>query len=482
MSTLITCHFPKKTLKKSTVFGGFFQKMSENSSFSATDDSKLPPAAPEAEKSVLGCLLLDKDAILKIADVLQSEDFYHDHHRFIYESCRDLFARSEPIDLVTVATKLQNSEKLELVGGPEYLAELQNEVPVATHIFQYAQIVKHRSTLRRLIAAGREITALGYDADKNVEELLEEAEKRVFSISQTFLKDRFVPIKEVLEKSYEKFCEIHENPELATQNRISTGLRDLDEKLNGGLAPSDLTVIAARPSMGKTALAVAIAQNAAIENAKKIGIISLEMSKEQIVERMLCGELGVDSWKLHKGKLEESDFERMGPVLDKLSAAPIFVDDNMGSSIVELRAKARRLQMEHGLDLLLIDYLQLMSGNNPLNRVQEISEISRSLKEIARELHIPVIAISQLSRSVESRPDKRPIMSDLRDSGSIEQDADIVMMLYRDDYYNEESEAVDELEINVVKHRNGALGRIHLHFNRSKMKIANLDKPTNVGF
>jgi len=444
--------------------------------------SQTPPSAPEAERSVLGSLLLDKNAMTKIADILEPEDFYHDHHRFIFEACRDCFLKSEPIDLVTIATKLQAKNKLEVVGGPEFLAELQNEVPIATHIFQYAQIVRHRSTLRKLIDAGREITALGYDSEKNVEELLEEAERRVFSISQSFIQDRFIHIKDILTKSYENFCEIHENPELANKNRISTNFRDLDDKLNGGFNASDLVIVAARPSMGKTALSLAIAQHAAIQKGKKIGIISLEMSKEQIVERMLCSRLEVDSWKLHKGKLDESDFQRMGPVLDELSTAPIFIDDSMGASIVELRAKVRRLQMEYGLDMLVIDYLQLMSGKNPLNRVQEISEISRSLKELARELHIPVIALSQLSRSVESRPDKRPILSDLRDSGSIEQDADVVMMLYRDDYYNEDSEAENELEINVIKHRNGGIGRVNLFFDRSRMKFGDLEKHHQVGF
>ncbi len=457
--------------------------MRGNAPFTDLDSSKkLPPTAPEAERSVLGCLLLDKDAILKIADFIEATDFYHDHHRFIFEAIIDLFHKSEPVDIVTVATKLQAQEKLELIGGPEYLAELQNEVPLSTHIFQYAQIVKHRSTLRSLIKAGNEITALGYNAEKSIQELLEEAEKRVFSISKTFLKNRFVPIKDILTASYERFCEINENPELANKDRISTSFPNLDNKLNGGFNVSDLIIIAARPSMGKTALALAITIKAAVLQNKKIGIISLEMSKEQVVERMLCSQLEVDSWKLHKGKLEDSDFDRMGPVMDQLSSASIFIDDAMGNSIVELRAKARRLQMEHGLDLLMVDYLQLMSGQNPMNRVQEISEISRSLKELARELHIPVVALSQLSRSVESRPDKRPILSDLRDSGSIEQDADVVMMLYRDDYYNPDTEVPDEMEINVIKHRNGAIGRTYLHFDRSKMKFEDINKQQQAGF
>ena len=442
-------------------------------------EKKSTPNSPEAERSVLGCLLLDKDSILKIADLLEPTDFYHDQHRLIYQSVISLFGKSQPIDLVTVATKLQSQGQLENIGGPEFLAELQNEVPVATHVFQYAQIVKHRSTLRRLITTGQEITALGYDSEKNVEELLESAEQRVFAISQQFLKDRFVPIKDLLMKKYEIICEVNENPELATKNRISTGFRDLDNKLNAGFNPSDLVIVAARPSMGKTALALRMAQYAAINQGKHVGIVSLEMSKEQIVERMLCAELEVDSWKLHKGKLDDTDFERMGGVLDKLSNAPMFVDDTMGSSIAELRAKARRLQMEHGLDILLVDYLQLMTANNSssaqmTNRVQEISEISRSLKQLARELHIPVIALSQLSRSVESRPDKRPVLSDLRDSGSIEQDADIVMMLYRDDYYNPDSEIPNELEVNIIKHRNGAIGRVSIHFDRKRMKFADL--------
>ena len=444
--------------------------------------NKIVPTAPEAERSVLGCLILDKDAILKIADFVEPSDFYHDHHRFIYEAVLELFHKSEPIDIVTLATKLQSKEKLEVIGGPEYLAELQNEVPLATHIFQYAQLVKHRSTLRKLIKAGNEITALGYDADRSVQELLESAEKRVFSISQTFLKNRFIPIKEILTASYERFCEINENPELANKNRISTSFTGLDGKLNGGFNSSDLVIVAARPSMGKTALALAMCMKSAINQKKKVGIISLEMSKEQLVERMLCSQLEVDSWKLHKGKLEDSDFERMGPVMDQLSNASIFIDDSMGNSIVELRAKARRLQMEHGLDLLMVDYLQLMSGENPMNRVQEISEISRSLKELARELHIPVVALSQLSRSVEGRTDKRPVLSDLRDSGSIEQDADVVMMLYRDDYYNEDSEIPNELEVNVIKHRNGAIGRVHLLFDRQKMKFSDLEKTQQAGF
>lgn len=443
---------------------------------------KIAPIVLEAERSVLGCLLLEKDAIIKIVDFLVTSDFYHDHHRLIYECCLELYQKSQPVDLVTVATNLHSNGKLDLIGGPEFLAEIQNEVPTATHLFQYAQLIKHRATLRQLIITGKEINALGYDQEKSIEELLTAAEQRVFSISQTFLKDKFVSIKEILTKSYEKFCEIQADPDLAYKNRLSTPFQDLNSKLNGGFNASDFIILAARPSMGKTALCLEFAQYAAINNQKKVAIISLEMSKEQIVERMLCARLQVDSWKLHKGKLDERDLERMGSVMDELSNAPIFIDDMMGRSIIELRAKARRLQLEHGLDLLIIDYLQLMSGKNATNRVQEISEISRSLKQLARELHIPVIALSQLSRGVENRPDKRPMMSDLRDSGSIEQDADVIMMLYRDDYYNQESEEQNILEVNVIKHRNGAIGRVRLLFNRQKMFFADLSSQDQSGF
>jgi len=447
---------------------------------SNSNNPKVIPQAIEAEKSVLGCLLLEKDSIVRIADMLDIKDFYHEHHAFIYEACLELFQRSEPVDIVTVSTKLEAKKNLDTVGGPEYLAELQNSVPIATHIFQYAQAVKHRSTLRSLIAVGGKIQALGYESDKNINELLEEAEKAIFSISQTFIKDRFVSIREVLGKNYERMVAISEDPELITANRIATDFKFLDDKINGGFNRSDLIIVAARPSMGKTALALAMCQNAAIGHNKKVGIISLEMSKEQLVDRMFCGLANIDSWKLHKGKLEDSDFEKMGPVMDKLGSAPIFIDDSMGSSITELRAKARRLQMEHGLDIIMIDYLQLMSGGNPMNRVQEISEISRSLKELARELNIPVIALSQLSRTVESRPNKRPVMSDLRDSGSIEQDADIIMMLYREDYYNDDcpEEEQNVLEVNIIKHRNGGLGKIPIHFDRGKMQFKDIDPKT----
>lgn len=446
------------------------------------------PHSQESEKSVLGCILLDKESIFKVADFLEAGDFYHDHHVFIYEAALALMHRSEPIDMVTVCTQMQAAGKLEIVGGPEYLASLQAFVPTPTHIFQYAQSVKHRATLRKLIRAGNEITALGFDSEKPIDQLLEAAEKKLFAISHTFVKDRFVSMAEILETTYERISEIHENPEKAQEGKVQTHFTDLDDIFNGGFQPSDLIILAARPSMGKTALVLEFARRASSgmhgTPKRTVGIISLEMSKEQMVERIFCGMLKVDSWKLHKGKLEPQDFERLGPVMDDLASSPIFIDDSMGATIAELRAKVRRLKMEHGLDMLVIDYLQLMTSDNPQNRVQEISEVSRSLKEIARELHIPVIALSQLSRSVESRTDKRPILSDLRDSGSIEQDADAVMMLFRPDYYEEASTDEEKrvLEVNIAKHRNGRTGRVRLYFDREKMEFGDDPIRDQAGF
>ncbi len=445
----------------------------------------LLPQAEDAEKSVLGSILLEPESLLKIADFLQTDDFYYEHNRMIYSVCLELFLKSSPIDLVTVSLELESQKKLEKTGGSNYLAELQNLLPITSHIYKYAEIVRHRATLRKLIKAGNKIMALGHDMEKNVDELLDEAEKQIFAISQNFIKDRFVSLQEIVDKTYTNLCNVYENPEIRLKNRVGTQFADLDRFLNGGFNASDLVIVAARPSMGKTALALAFAQNAALHFNKKVGVVSLEMSKEQLVERMFCGELQIDSWKLYNGKLTEEDFEKMGEVMDKLGRAPIFIDDSFGNSMVELKAKTRRLKMEQGLDFLLIDYLQLMSsGSNTMNRVQEISEISRNLKSLARELHIPIIALSQLSRAVESRPDKRPVLSDLRESGAIEQDADVVMMLYREDYYNSDcpEEEKQTLEVNIAKHRNGAVGKVNLFFDRSKMMISDLGKQGQAKF
>jgi len=441
-------------------------------------DVQVPPHSTEVEQSVLGALLIDGETVIRVADFLEATDFYDPAHREIYEAVMTLYRRHQPIDLLTVTSALSDSEKINAAGGSAYLAELTTLVPTSANIVQYAQIVKQKSTLRKMIQTGHVIAGLGYDEEAPIEELLEQAEKQVFAITQTFLKDTFVHIKDVLSARYEKFAEIHEAKEDEKMKGVPTGFQMLDARLSG-LQPSDLIIIAARPGMGKTSLALNIAQNASIRHGKVVGIFSLEMSKEQLVDRLFASMLGVDSWKLQKGKLEDSDFQRMGPIMDELNKARIFIDDTVSSSIHELRAKARRLQMEFGLDLLIVDYLQLMSTGSKAyagNRVQEISEISRSLKALGRELHVPVIAASQLSRAVESRPGNIPQLSDLRESGSIEQDADVVLMMYREDMYEEDSDRPGITDIYIRKHRNGPTGRIELMFKKEQMRFYDVDK------
>lgn len=441
---------------------------------------KIPPHSEEAEKATLGALIIDKESIIKVADFLRPEDFYFEKHGIIYQAMLDLFTKHMPIDLKLLSSILEDHGKLDAVGNTPYLVELTVDVPTASHVIQYALIVKHKSTLRRVIAAGDKIMGLGYDETQEIDALLEEAEKTLFGVSQTFVRDRFVHIKDILAATYEKISDLHD-PE--TKNKylgIPTGFRSLDSLLSG-FNPSDLVVIAARPSMGKTAFALNIAQNIA-RHDKAVGIISLEMSKEQLVERMFCALLGVDSWKMRTGKLSDEDFARIGSVMDDLNQTKIFIDDSPVSNIIELRTKARRLKSEHGLDALVIDYLQLMSANtkasafNQQNRVQEISEITRSLKALARELHMPIIALSQLSRAVELRPSKIPQLSDLRESGSIEQDSDVVLMLYREDYYEEDTDRKGLTDVYIRKHRNGPTGHIELMFERSRMKFYDIEK------
>ena len=414
--------------------------------------------------------------MIKIADFLHPEDFFVDSHGKIYGVMAELFHAHKPIDMVTVTSQLKDQGVLSAVGGAAKLAEFSSRVPSATHIFEYAQIVKKKSTLRGMLRAGDKIMHLGQEEDKKVEDLLESAEKEVFSISQTFIRDRFVSIKEILAERYEIFAERHMQ-EGEVEQGISTGFVNLDKYI-GGWQSGDMVVIAARPSMGKTALALSFSMKAALNAGKRVGIFSLEMGKDQLVDRMFASHLGVDSWKLSKGKLDDHDFARMGVAMDELSKAPIYIDDASGSTMSELRAKARRLQMEHGLDMIIVDYLQLIStGNNAYagNRVQEISEISRSFKQLARELNVPVIALSQLSRAVEQRPNKEPVLSDLRESGAIEQDADIVLMMYRDEYYDSDTDRKGITDIFIRKHRNGPVGQAELGFDLSKMKFVDID-------
>lgn len=439
--------------------------------------SKIPPQSQEAEKATLGALLLDKEALMKVADFLKPEDFYYTQHNIIYQSMLDLFVKRMPVDIKILGAFLQDHGKLDEIGGAAYLVELTLEVPTATHVLQYALIVKHKSTLRKLIAAGDRIIALGYDEVAELEDLLEEAEKTLFSVSQTFVKDRFIHIKEILAQTYEKISDLHDPQTKERYTGVPTGFRSLDLILSG-LQPTDFVIIASRPAMGKTAFALNIGQNIARRD-RSVGIISLEMSKEQLVERMFCALLSVDSWKLRTGRLSDEDFAKIGSVMDDLSQRKIFIDDSSVSGIVELRTKARRLKAEHGLDLLIVDYLQMMSSGKPTyqaNRVQEISEITRALKNLARELHIPVVALSQLSRAVEGRPSKIPQLSDLRESGSIEQDADVVLMMYREDYYEEDTDRKGITDIFIRKHRNGPTGHIELMFEKEKMRFLDIEK------
>lgn len=434
-----------------------------------------PPHSIEAEKGVLGSILIDKDAIIHVANLLSSDDFYDPAHAIVYSAMQDLYARNRPIDSITVREVIDDQKKLESIGGNPFLAELMTSVFSSANIFQYAQIVKNKAVLRRLIRAGNEITLLGYDEAAETTDLLEKSEKSLFSVTQTFIQNKLVPIREILNARYEEFAAIHADPELVQRNMISTGYQEFDHKL-GGFKRGDLIIVAARPSMGKTAIALNFAQNVA-KKGRHVAIFSLEMSKEQLTDRLIAAAMAVDSWKLQKGKLTEDEFARMGDALETLSHSKIYLDDSpAGEGLVSIKSKARRLKMESGLDLIVIDYLQLMSNGNSLNRVQEVSEISRGLKSLARELDVPVIALSQLSRAVEARPDKRPVMSDLRESGSIEQDADIITMLYRDDYYNEFSETPGITSVFIRKNRNGPIGQVDLKFEKSQQKFYEIEK------
>ncbi len=441
----------------------------------------LPPQNHEAEQSVLGSILIDKDAFIRISDFLLVDDFYEEKHRYIYGAILELFHRYQPIDVLTAANILEEKEKLEDIGGSDYLIELTQTVPTSSHVYNYAQIVKQKSTLRKLIIAGQKISALGHDEKTETKEVLEQAEKALFSVSQNFIKTKFVHIKEILDQSYDRIAELHATMERDGEafRGIVTGFADLDKMLSG-LQPADLIILASRPSMGKTALALNIAQNIARHGKKTVGIFSLEMSKDQLVERMFCSIMGLDSWKLRSGKLSDQDLRNIGIVMQDLNNINIFIDDAPDCSIIDLRTKARRLQQEHGLDLLVVDYLQLMNSAHPNfgnNRVQEISEISRALKLLARELQVPIVALSQLSRSVEARQEKIPQLSDLRDSGSIEQDADVVLFIYRDEYYNPDTtNRPGKADIIIAKHRSGPTGKIELGFKKEQVLFVSLDR------
>lgn len=452
--------------------------MSMSSSSAA---QRIPPQNIEAEQSLLGSLLIDRDGMIKIADSITPEDFYKDAHRAIFECMMDLFGKREPIDLLSLGNRLDEKKELEQVGGRSYLIELANAVPTAAHIVHYANIIQKKATLRRLQKAAADMTNLSFEEAGEVDQILDKAEQKLFSVSQKYLKQSFIPIRDVLAEAFDRIDELHR--EKGKLRGISTGFFALDNIL-AGLQKSDLVILAARPSIGKTSLALDIARNVGTRGKVPVGMFSLEMSKEQLVDRLICAEAGVDLWRMRTGKLSDQpgqdDFPRIGHALGLLSESPIYIDDSASSSIMEIRTKARRLQMEKGLGLLIIDYLQLMESHTRIeNRVQEISEITRGLKGIARELNIPVLALSQLSRAVEARNPAIPKLADLRESGSIEQDADVVLFIYRkamDRGVTATTEEKNIAEIHIAKHRNGPTGQVQLFFDEQKVSFRNLEK------
>ncbi|MDI3340208.1 MAG: replicative DNA helicase [Sphaerobacter sp.] len=433
---------------------------------------RLPPHNLEAEQSVLGSLLIDRDAVIRVASFLKAEDFFRGSHGTIYQAILDLYNRREPPDFVTVVDELERRERLDQVGGVAYLTELMNAVPTAVHVEYYARIVERTATLRRLIDAGSEIIRIGYDESLEVDEALERAERAIFDVSQRRTTRDFTSIADVLEQYFDKLDAIQHHR--GTIVGVPTGFADLD-KLTGGLQRSDLIILAARPAVGKTSFQLGIAHNAAVQYGKTVAIFSLEMSAEQLVQRLLAMETGIDSHRLRLGLINDDEWDQISRAFGRLAEAKIFIDDTPGISVMELRSKARRLMAEHGVDLIIVDYLQLAQGRRSENRVQEISDISRSLKGLARELNVPVLALSQLSRAVESRTDHRPMLSDLRESGSIEQDADIVMFIYREELYDPDTEKKGIAEVIVAKHRNGPTDTISLRFFDRTARFADLE-------
>lgn len=432
--------------------------MGEDTSF----PHKIPPQNIEAEQSVLGGILIENEAINRVVEILAPEDFYRESHRKIYHALIELSERDEPADLITTTNELRKKGELEAVGGASYLAYLIDSVPSAANIEYYARIVKEKAILRKLIETSTEIITQSYEDRTDVEAFLDEAEKAIFEISEKRVKPSFFPIKEIVKESFKTIEQLYKKKELVTG--VPSGFKELD-RLTAGFQPSDLIIVAGRPSMGKTAFCLNIAQYAAIEGRIPVAIFSLEMSKEQLVLRMLCSEAQVEGTRLRTGYLAESDWPKLTMAAGTLSDAPIFIDDTAALSVLELRAKARRLKSEHGLGMIIIDYLQLMKGRGKAeSRQQEISEISRSLKALAKELNVPVIAVSQLSRKTEERTGNRPQLSDLRESGAIEQDADLILFLFREEVYHRTEENRGKAEVIIGKQRNGPIGKVDLAF------------------
>jgi len=425
--------------------------------------TRIPPHSTEAESSVLGALLLDKDAIVSVAEFLREYHFYDDRHAVIYKSIIDLYENRTPVDVLTVSDKLKERKLLKIVGGTSYLATLVSNVPTAAHVEHYAKIVRDASTKRAMMSTASKLVELSFDEGVVAADLLDRAEEEIFSLTQASLAGVFTPVKSALADSFDRLDELHKRS--GGLRGVPTGFKDLDDAL-AGLQKSNLVILAARPGVGKTSLALNIAQFLSVNEKLPIGYFSLEMSKEELVDRLLVAQADIDAWKLKTGKLDEADFTKLSNAMGELAEGNLYIDDTPALSILEMRTKARRLQVEHGLELLVVDYLQLARSRNLENRVQEVSEISQGLKNLARELKIPVLALSQLSRAVEQRGTRRPQLADLRESGSIEQDADVVMFLWREEEDNPENIVLD-----IAKHRNGPLRSIKLYFRGDRIKF-----------
>jgi len=432
-------------------------------------NTKIPPHSDEAEKSILGAILIDKDAIVDIAVLLRPEMFYSENNGSVFEAMVTLYENRDPIDVLTVADWLKKAKLLDRVGGKSYLSELSNEVPVASHVGKYAQIVRETYIKRKLISAGATMGEMGFDDSKPLNEVLDKAEQEIYSLSQTNMRRSFIPIKDALAESFDRLDTLQNSAD--GLRGVPTGFSDLDKML-AGMQDSNLIILAARPGIGKTAFATNVAQYVAVEKKMPVGYFALEMSNLEMVDRMLVSQANIDAWKLKTGNLKDDDFAKLSEGMGVLAESPLYIDDTPGQSILELRTKARRLHSQVGVKLLVVDYLQLCVGDkNYESRVQEVGAISQGLKNLARELKIPVLALSQLNRGVESRTDKTPVLADLRESGSIEQDADVVMFLYRNDENN-----LEDVKLSIAKHRNGASGTIDLKFRGDRVKFYGVDR------
>jgi len=436
---------------------------------------KIPPQNVDAEMSLLGAVLIDEEVLADVTEHVKPKDFYDKRHAIIYDAIMRLYEKNKPVDLLTLTDELKRKSELDDIGGSAYLTELTNYVPTAAHAESYAEIVAQKAVRRRLIKASGEISELGYNEETTTQELLQQAEAELFAVSDQSLKQDLTSLESILTDSFDRLEELHRNK--GALRGVRTGYRDLDN-MTAGLQRSDLIILAARPAMGKTTLVTNLAYNVATIAKQPVLFFSLEMSKEQLVDRMLADASGVDSWNIRTGNLSDEDFSKLSEAMGEMAEAPIYIDDTPGLSVLEMRTKARRAAHDQPLGLIIIDYLQLMqgSGRDNGNRVQEVSEISRGLKLIARELNVPVIALSQLSRTVESRSPQIPQLADLRESGSIEQDADIVMFIYREAYYNPETERENVTDLIIAKHRNGPVGKVELYFHPERLRFMSLDR------